>query len=168
MSKYVIDNTTLTSIGDAIREKEGSSEAIKVSDFATRISAIAIGGGIDTDNCDVTMLSSIPRVSVSSQGYWWNDWQDYITDLSKVKMFVLGFGKYTAIYVKGVMADVADGVFNCAEFYDSNQNNYFQEGYLVKFTANGFQFCYNNGQEISALGSTSYKPALYIISEKEV
>lgn len=167
MSKYVIDNTTLTSIGNAIREKEGSSGAIKVSDFATRISAIAAGGGIDTDNCNVTMLSRIPRVSVNNQGYWWSDWQDYVTDLSKVKMFVLGFGNYTAIYVKGIMADVADGVFNCAEFYNSNPTNYFQEGYLVRFTANGFQLCYNNGSEISALDSTTYKPALYIISEKE-
>lgn len=45
MSKYSIDSTTLTAIGDAIRTKEGTSAAIPVSDFATRITNIPSGGG---------------------------------------------------------------------------------------------------------------------------
>lgn len=45
MSKYVIDSTTLVAIGDAVREKEGTTEPILVSDLATRISAIETGGG---------------------------------------------------------------------------------------------------------------------------
>ena len=45
MSKYVIDSATLTSIGDAVREKEGSTEAILVSDIPARILAIETGGG---------------------------------------------------------------------------------------------------------------------------
>lgn len=170
MANVIIDDKHLGDVAAAIREKSGETTQYKPRDMAAAISALAIGGGggsINLDNCDVTMLSRIPRVSVNNQGYWWSDWQDYITDLSQVKMFVLGFGNYTAIYVKGIMADVADGVFNCAEFYNSNPTNYFQEGYLVRFTANGFQLCYNNGSETSVLGSTTYKPALYIISEKE-
>lgn len=43
MSKYAINDTTLIAIGDAIREKEGSTEAIPVADFAERIAAISAG-----------------------------------------------------------------------------------------------------------------------------
>lgn len=45
MSKYVIDSATLASIGDAVREKDGTTEAILVSDIATRIKAIPQEGG---------------------------------------------------------------------------------------------------------------------------
>lgn len=44
MSKYVIDGSTLTSIGNAIREKTGGTESISVTDLATSISAIESGG----------------------------------------------------------------------------------------------------------------------------
>ena len=45
MSKYVIGSSTLVSIGDAVREKDGTSAPIVVSDLATRIKAIETGGG---------------------------------------------------------------------------------------------------------------------------
>ena len=45
MSKYVIDSTTLVAIGDAVREKEGTTAPIAVNQLATRISAIETGGG---------------------------------------------------------------------------------------------------------------------------
>lgn len=45
MSKYVIDSSTLVSIGDAVRDKEGTTAPILVSDLADRISAIETGGG---------------------------------------------------------------------------------------------------------------------------
>ncbi len=44
MSKYVIEDTTLTSIADAVREKSGTSELIKVSDIPTAIAGIPSGG----------------------------------------------------------------------------------------------------------------------------
>lgn len=45
MSKYSIDSTTLTSVANAIRGKDGTSAPIQVSDFATRITNIPTGGG---------------------------------------------------------------------------------------------------------------------------
>ena len=45
MSKYVIDETTLTAIGDAVREKDGSTEGILVSQLAAKIKNIPQGGG---------------------------------------------------------------------------------------------------------------------------
>lgn len=45
MSKYVIDETTLTAIGNAVRTKDGTTEPILVSQLATRIEAIPQEGG---------------------------------------------------------------------------------------------------------------------------
>lgn len=45
MSNYLIQGETLTGIADAIRAKSGSSDAIKVSDFATQIEEIEGSGG---------------------------------------------------------------------------------------------------------------------------
>ena len=44
MAKVFIEETTLTAIGDAIREKEGTTELIPVTEMSTRISAIQGGG----------------------------------------------------------------------------------------------------------------------------
>lgn len=40
MSKYIIDESTLTGIADAIRTKKGTSEAVAVTDFASEVEAI--------------------------------------------------------------------------------------------------------------------------------
>lgn len=49
MSKYVIDSSTLTSIANAVREKGGTTEAIKVSDIPAKIYSINGGGYAPTD-----------------------------------------------------------------------------------------------------------------------
>ncbi len=41
MGKLIIDESTLTSIGNAIREKEGSTELVPVTDMAERILALS-------------------------------------------------------------------------------------------------------------------------------
>lgn len=43
MAEYLIQDTTLAAIGDAIRSKEGSSSPIPVSEIASRIAAIETG-----------------------------------------------------------------------------------------------------------------------------
>lgn len=45
MAKIFIEETTLTAIANAIREKEGTTELVPVNDMATRIKAIEAGGG---------------------------------------------------------------------------------------------------------------------------
>lgn len=45
MSKYVIEDTTLTAIADAVREKAGTTELIQVSELPDAIAAIESGGG---------------------------------------------------------------------------------------------------------------------------
>ena len=49
MSKLIIDSGTLTSIGDAIREKTGKQDLLSPSQMATEISNISVGGGGDSN-----------------------------------------------------------------------------------------------------------------------
>lgn len=47
MAKYLIEDTTLTEIADAIRAKTGTTDAIKVSEMATQIENVTGGGSSD-------------------------------------------------------------------------------------------------------------------------
>jgi len=56
--KKVIDTKTLSSIADAIREKEKSESPIRVSDFAERILNIAGGSNVEINVVDVVQTES--------------------------------------------------------------------------------------------------------------
>lgn len=49
MSKYSIEDTTLTAIADSVRAKAGTSDPILVSELPTAIAAIPTGGGSAVD-----------------------------------------------------------------------------------------------------------------------
>lgn len=55
MAKIFIEETTLSNIGDAIRDKEGTSDLIPVNDMASRISAITTGGGNEPTDEELTI-----------------------------------------------------------------------------------------------------------------
>ena len=50
MSKYLIENTTLTAIADAVREKSGTTDLIKVSELPTAIASITAGAELEELN----------------------------------------------------------------------------------------------------------------------
>lgn len=54
MPKVFIEETTLTAIGNAIREKEGTTELVPVNDMATRISAIETGSDPIIESLEIT------------------------------------------------------------------------------------------------------------------
>lgn len=73
MSKYSINDITLTAIADSIRSKAGTSDPIQVSGFADAIAAIPTGGGssfnIDWDNDTiVTALNATEQLTLP-EGY---------------------------------------------------------------------------------------------------
>lgn len=45
MAEYLVQDTTLTAIADAVRAKKGTTEPIALTDFATEIESIQSGGG---------------------------------------------------------------------------------------------------------------------------
>ena len=49
MAEYLIQDTTLTAIADAVRAKKGTTEPIALTDLATEIESIQSGGGSDSN-----------------------------------------------------------------------------------------------------------------------
>ena len=67
MAKYSIDSTTLTSIADAIRAKEGSTGVIPVPDIPSRIAAIQTGPDVSGVTATASDVIS-GKVFVDAQG----------------------------------------------------------------------------------------------------
>ena len=65
MAEYLIQDTTLTGIANAIREKTGGTDPVAVSDMAAQIEGIQAGGGGD-DVLDALIDRSITEISSSS------------------------------------------------------------------------------------------------------
>lgn len=90
MSKYSIDNTTLTAIADAIREKSGTTDPILTEGMAAAIAAIEAGDveiksftvADRSENFIVEILTSIPRVIIWFDADW-NTAEDAEIDMGK-------------------------------------------------------------------------------------
>ena len=76
MAEYLIQDTTLTGIADAIRGKTGGTDPVAVSDMAAQIEGIqAGGGGDDVLNAlidrSITEISSSSVTSIGSGAFYW-------------------------------------------------------------------------------------------------
>ena len=103
MSKYVIDNDTLVSIADAIRSKDGTTDAILVSQMPDRIQAIPQeggGGGVELPD-EAFVLSGNCAYRFANNGWnWYLDlFGDKITtkDISNLQFFATESGTLTNI-----------------------------------------------------------------------
>lgn len=102
MSKYAINDTTLIAIGDAIREKEGSTDAIPVANFADRIAAIQTGGGGGSEG-GVDLTTPIDEMI---QDEW----------LTKIKTLSATYGAGYAFAVLEFEGSVGDAIFAHSTF----------------------------------------------------
>ena len=66
---YIIQNSTLVDIADAIREKTGSSEKLSPSDMATEIGKITVGSS--TFTLKYVILNIAGKGTDSAQGEWY-------------------------------------------------------------------------------------------------
>ena len=81
MSKLIIDSGTLTSIGDAIREKTGKQDLLSPSQMATEISNISVGGGSEADQMLTDLIS----------GNTGNVYEKYYNDrITKIRRYAFG------------------------------------------------------------------------------
>ena len=72
MAEYLIQDTTLTGIAEAIREKTGGTDPVAVSDMARKIAEIEAGGG-DIDaliDRSITEISSSSATSIGSYAFY--------------------------------------------------------------------------------------------------
>lgn len=88
MAKVFIEETTLTAIGDAIREKTGSTDLIAPGNMPTEIKSIVSGGGSGDGDCnglhvpeEALVISGDCQYRFAHNGWNWfiNNFKDYIT-----------------------------------------------------------------------------------------
>ena len=60
MSKYIVDESSLTAIGDAIREKTGGTELIPFTDMPNEIASITTGGGSGIEVEPIVLTGDCP------------------------------------------------------------------------------------------------------------
>lgn len=81
MAKVFIEESTLTGIGDAIREKEGSTGLVPVTEMASRISAISGGGDLsDIEPLNAELEQILYGTDTGGKSFYdefWDCFQNY-------------------------------------------------------------------------------------------
>lgn len=99
MSKVMVNESSLTAIGEAIRGKNGTTNTYKPSEMAAAISSIPAGGGnLDFSNLEYVQLTS-------SKGSDLPDLTTFISDFNKVVCIMIQASDNVYVYLKGTDTD---------------------------------------------------------------
>lgn len=99
MSKVMVNESSLSAIGEAIRGKNGTTNTYKPSEMAAAISNIPAGGG----NLDFSNLEYVQLTSNSSSVL--PDLTPFISDFNKVVCIMIQDSNTSYIYLKGTDTD---------------------------------------------------------------
>lgn len=99
MSKVMVNESSLTAIGEAIRGKNGTTNTYKPSEMAAAISSIPAGGGnLDFSNLEYVQLTS-------NTGSILPDLTPFISDFNKVVCIMIQDANASYVYLKGTDTD---------------------------------------------------------------
>ena len=98
MSKVMVNESSLTAIGEAIRGKNGTTNTYKPSEMAAAISSIPAGGG----NLD---FSNLEYVQLTSKGSVLPDLTPFISDFNKVVCIMIQDSNGSYVYLRGTDTD---------------------------------------------------------------
>ena len=98
MSKVMVNESSLTAIGEAIRGKNGTTNTYKPSEMAAAISSIPAGGG----NLD---FSNLEYVQLTSKGSALPDLTPFISDFNKVVCIMIQDSNGSYVYLRGTDTD---------------------------------------------------------------
>ena len=99
MSKVMVNESSLTAIGEAIRGKNGTTNTYKPSEMAAAISSIPAGGGnLDFSNLEYVQLTT-------NTGSNLPDLTPFISDFDKVVCIMVQGYNRTFVYLKGTDTD---------------------------------------------------------------
>lgn len=93
MAKVIIDEATLTDIGDAIREKEGSTALIPTSNMASRIRAITggIGSSVLEDALVTKEITTYSNDKITKIGWYSFAYCENLTSVSFQNVLEVGY-----------------------------------------------------------------------------
>lgn len=98
MSKVMVNESSLSSIGEAIRGKNGTTNTYKPSEMAAAISNITTGGNFDFSNLEYVQLTS-------SAGSELPDLTPFISDFDKVVCIMIQGADTFYVYLRGTDTD---------------------------------------------------------------
>ena len=100
MSKVMVNESSLSAIGAAIRGKNGTTNTYKPSEMAAAISSIPAGGGgnFDFSNLEYVQLTN-------SNGSNLPDLTPFISDFNKVVCIIIQDANASYVYLKGTDTD---------------------------------------------------------------
>ena len=149
MAKVFIEESTLTNIGNAIRNKTGKSELLSPASMATEIGAIQTGGGeigeiVLTENCQYACSNLA-----------WNQFLPYVKtqDIYELGHFFYENGKIENVpFEINLKADNINGTktnYFCA-FTDNLKTCPKINNYLLAGTGFMFNSCYRLNDDLDA------------------
>lgn len=149
MAKVFIEESTLTNIGDAIRNKTGKSELLSPASMATEIENIQAGGGeiepiVITGNCQYTCTSPA-----------WNQFLPYVStqDIYDLSYFFFENDKIENVpFEINLQANNKNGIItSCFCAYADNLKTCPKiNNYLLAGTSSMFSSCYRLNDDIDA------------------
>lgn len=98
MSKVMVNESSLTAIGEAIRGKNGTTNTYKPSEMAAAISSIPAGGNLDFSNLEYVQLTS-------NSGSDLPDLTPFISDFNKVVCIMVQGSNSSYVYLRGTDTD---------------------------------------------------------------
>ena len=116
MSKVMVNESSLTAIGEAIRGKNGTTNTYKPSEMAAAISSIPAGGG----NFDFSNLEYVQLTSKSNSDL--PDLTPFISDFNKVVCIMVQGANNTFVYLRGTDTDRSS--YKDMFYYFGNRGSY--------------------------------------------
>ena len=116
MSKVMVNESSLTAIGEAIRGKNGTTNTYKPSEMAAAISSIPAGGG----NFDFSNLEYVQLTSNTSSVL--PDLTPFISDFNKVVCIMIQDYNSSYVYLKGTDTDRSS--YKDLFYYFGNRGSY--------------------------------------------
>ena len=178
MAKYVIEDTTLTGIAGAIREKNGTTNTYKPTEMAAAIAAIVSGsgGGFNSDDYNVVAINNMAEKSVSNSNSWngtntsytFTNWKDYFTSPEEIEFILVRTASLTAeFYIKGLMPIYDNGFLGVAESvsgsYSAQTITLASDTYVEDKTQ---ALVFDRNGMVLTKQSTGTKTAVYFVTKK--
>lgn len=179
MAKYVIEDTTLTGIAGAIREKNGTTNTMKPTEMAAAIAAIVSGGsggGFNHDDYNVVAINNMAEKSVSNSNSWngtntrytFTNWKDYFTSPEEIEFILVRTDSITAaFYIKGLMPIYDNGFLGVAKSisgsYSAQTITLASDTYVEDKTD---ALVFDNNGMVLTKQTTGAKTAVYFVTKK--
>lgn len=166
MATYTIQDTTLTNIANAVREKTETTDTMKPTDMPDLIRAIVsggAGGGLNTDEYNITVLTDMAKTQT-----FFTNWKDYCSSLDDIELFLFKIqqpGCY--FYVKGFCPKYNDTHVGVYQMYAGTYSTIKVMRPATAYADDDATWVRIDDAGFYTRGTVSYKPGVIMVSKKK-